>query len=242
MNAPIPARIILPLKRKVDSGEDIIGLSTTLYRQGLIYGEPRELRRNEDELILIVIFSDQYAFDHWLENEAVVQYWRTKLQDLLQSEPVTKIERDVILEVDKVKNCNCEDSGFFLLSGRRMLFIGGLFCGDCLGIIPDYKIPRNIELEAWHNNYERVYSIWLASGTLEEWACEELSNYKNGALNLEGQRIRKALELYLKRPVFLEYFEEEPSLEPHCLICGFAGEESGLKRPNRVCLECRTAF
>ena len=115
-------------------------------------------------------------------------------------------------------------------------------CGVCLGLIPNHKIPENIKLESWLSLYENVYRIWLASGVLEKWALKELSNYKKGKLNLEGEKIRKELSEYFQKPVYISYFGEDETVDVFCLICGNKGKKSGLKKPNKLCNNCFTAF
>ena len=108
--------------------------------------------------------------------------------------------------------------------------------------IPHRQIPKEIDIENWLIIYEHVYSIWLNSDILEEWALKELSDYKNGELNIEGQKLRKELEAALQKPVYLEYFEEESGFHEQCYLCNSEGEESGLKRPKYICKDCGTAF
>ena len=244
IDKPIPAKILLTLSDKKSSGEEFIGLSGSLYHNGLIYGEPRELRKSKNILELIVTFTGIHAYKNWLKNDCVKEYWSEKFESLLISSPQTITEKDVIIEIDNVTNCNCKDSEitFYLLDGRRFGFIGGLSCGNCLGIIPNYKIPESIKLEIWLSLHENIYSIWLASGVLEKWALKELSNYQKGKLNLEGEKIRKKLSEFFKKPVYISYFVEEPDFDVLCLICGNVGENSGLRKPNKVCNICFTAF
>ena len=65
---PIPAKIVLTLKDKTESGERFISLSTDLYQNRLIYATPRELRKQIEKLELTVIFQDVHSFENWLEN------------------------------------------------------------------------------------------------------------------------------------------------------------------------------
>ncbi len=244
IDKPIPARILLTLSDKKSSGEEFIGLSRNLYDWGLIYAEPRELRKNKDILEIVVTFTDNYASKNWLKNDLIKKYWFEKFETLLSSLPKTIAEKDVVIEVDNVVNCSCKDSEikFYLLNGRAFIFNGGLTCGNCLGLIPDYKIPESIKLEKWLSLHENVYRIWLTSGVLEKWALKELTNYKKGKLNLEGERIRKELSEFFKKPVYISYFVDEPDSEDLCFICSDKGKKSGLKRPNKLCNNCFTAF
>ncbi len=244
IDKPIPARILLTLSDKNSSGEEFIGLSTSLYQKGLICPEPRELRKDENILELIVTFSSVYTYKNWLKNAHVKKHWSEKFEFSLLGLPKTILEKDVIIEIDNVVNCSCKDSEiiFYLLSGRSYGFIGGLTCGNCLGIIPNYKIPENIKLETWLSLYEKVYGIWLGSGILEKWAFKELSNYRKGKLNSEGEKVRKELSEFFKKPVYISYFAEDEEIDILCLICGSAGEHSSLKKPNKVCNNCFTTF
>ena len=62
---PIPAKILLTLADSKATGEEFIGLSGSLYRQNLIFSEPRELRRFKNILELTVIFRDNTSFKNW---------------------------------------------------------------------------------------------------------------------------------------------------------------------------------
>ena len=244
IDKPIAAKILLTLSDKKSSGEEFISLSGSLYHKGLIYGEPRELRKNKNVLELIVTFTSFRAYKNWLKDDFIKEYWLEKFESFLSEIPITIAEKDVIIEIDKIFNCICKDSEipFYLLDGRRFGFVGDLTCGNCLGIIPKYKIPQTIKLESWLSLHGNVYEIWLASGVLEKWALKELSNYKKGKLNLEGEKIRNELSEYFKKPVYISYFVEEPDSEVLCLICGNSGEVSGLRKPNKICNNCFTAF
>jgi hypothetical protein len=239
---PIPAKILLTLADNKATGEEFIGLLGTLYRQNLIFSEPRELRRNKNILELAVIFRDNSSYKNWIKNTEIKEFWHVKFDKLLAEKPKTLKERDVIIEVDNVKNCVCDKSDFYILQGRSLQFIDELTCSNCLGQISYSKVPLEIPLEDWQTKYERVYSNWLESGLFEKEAYKELTNYKKGKLNLEGEKIRKQLSDYFKIPVYISYFVEEPDDNHPCLVCGQKGSDSGLKRPNRICKTCNTIF
>lgn len=239
---PIPAKILLSLADNKLTGEEFIGLSGSLYRQNLIFSEPRELRRDKNILELTVIFRDNNSFKNWIKNAEVKDHWQAKFDKLLSEKPKTIKERDVIIEVDKVRNCNCDKSDFYILQGRSFQFIDELTCSNCFGQISYSRIPLEIEIEDWQTKHERVYSNWLESGLFEKEAYKELTNYRKGKLNLEGEKIRKQLSDYFKLPVYISYFVEEPDDNHPCLVCGQKGSDSGLKRPNRICKTCNTIF
>lgn len=238
---PIPAKIILTLKDENYSGENFISLSTNLYQQRLIYGEPRELRKNGNKLELTVIFLDRRSFKNWLGNEFIQKYCRKDFDDYLSEKPKTIEETNVIIEVDDVFNCSCNEARFYFLKGRTFQFIGELVCGNCLGNVPYSRIPLSIEIEEWQTLYERVYANWY-SKIFEGSALRQLTNYTKGILNKEGEKIRKELAEFLNKPVYHEYFIEKPDDNKTCVICGGKGTKSGLRRPKKICKKCNTAF
>lgn len=239
---PIPAKIILSLSDNKVTGEDFIGLSGALYRQNLIFSKPQELRRNKNTLEVLVVFRDIRSFENWNINSEIKEYWTSKFDLFLTEKPKSIKEQDVIIEVDNVKNCTCNNSKFLILQGRSFQFIDELTCNNCFGQIPFSKVPLEIKLEDWQTKHERFYSNWLESGLFAKEAYKELTNYKSGKLNLEGEKIRKQLSGLFNIPVYLTYFVEEPDKNQNCLICGGEGIDSGLKRPSRICEKCNTIF
>lgn len=242
IDRPIPAKIIFSLSDKKSTGEEFIALSGSLYQNNLIFPEPRELRRNNNILELTVIFRDESSFKNWTKNSYIVKYWGTKLQEQLIRKPKAIKEKDVILEINNCKNCSCDKSEFYILEGRSFQLNDELTCSNCLSQISYARVPLEIEIEKWQTNYQRVYLNWLESSFFEKVALKELTNYKKGRLNLEGEKVRKQLADYFKIPVYIGYFVEEPDLNQACLICGDPGTDSGLRRPNRICIACNTIF
>jgi hypothetical protein len=239
---PIAAKILLPLANENDSGEEFLGLSGTLYRQNLIYAEPWELRKVGGTLELTVTFQDLVSFKSWESSPDVVKYWSEKFSTLLTSNPKTVQETDVIIEVDKVENCSCNSSAFYLLYGRSLQFTNELICGTCLGQIPYSRVPASIEIENWQRHYQRIYLNWLESSFFEKEAYKELTNYKKGKLNTEGKKLRKLLSEYFGIPVYINLFVDQPDAIHSCLLCSGKGVSSGLKSPSRICKNCNTAF
>jgi Zn-ribbon-containing, possibly nucleic-acid-binding protein (DUF2310) len=239
---PIPAKIILTLKHEHYTGEAFIGLSTSMYHQRLIYGEPRELRKNIDKLELTVTFLDRKSFETWLENEFIKKYHEKDFNEFLTDKPQTIEETDVIIEVDNDFNCSCGESEFYLFNGRTFGFTKELTCGYCLGNVPYSRIPLSIKIEEWQTLYERVYGNWMNSGIFEGSALRQLTNYTKGILNKEGEKIRKKLANFFNKPVYHKYFVVEPDENKTCVICGGKGINSGLRRPKRICKKCNTAF
>ncbi len=242
MDKPIAAKIELSLLDENSNGENFIGLSTSLYHQRLIYGEPRELRKIGRKLELTVIFLDTNSFENWFNHPKITEYWNEKFETFLSKNPETIQEENVIIEIDKILNCECKTSDLYLLQGRTLQFTNELICGSCLKNVPYSRIPLSINIENWQNHYQRVYLNWLESSFLEGSALRQLKNHKTGKLNLAGEKIRQELSDYLKKPVYLNHFTEEPDIQLTCVICGSKGTKSGLTRPFKICKKCNTAF
>lgn len=242
LDKPVPAKIFLSLKDEEYNGEQFISLSTSLYNQRLIYGEPRELRKAGNKLELTVIFTERKSFENWVKNELIQKYCQKDFDDFLIEKPITIEEKNVIIEVDNIFNCSCEQTNVYFLKGRAFLFTDELICGNCFGKVPYSRIPLSIKIEEWQTLYERVYSNWMDSGIFEGSALRQLTNYTKGILNKEGEKIRKQLADFFGKPVYMEYFVDQPDENQTCVICGSLGEESGLNRPKRICKNCNTAF
>lgn len=239
---PIPAKILLTLFDSKATGEEFIGLSGSLYRQNLIFSEPRDLRRNKNILTLIVVFRDKASFKNWIKNAEIKELWLEKFDKLLTEKPKTIKETDVVIDIDNINNCVCQKSDFYILKGRSLQFADELICNNCFGQIPYSKVPLEIKIEDWQTKHERVYSNWLESGLFEKEAFNELTNYKNGKLNLQGEKIRKKLSTFFKIPVYISYFIEEPDGNHTCLLCEQKGSKSRLKQLESICKTCNTIF
>lgn len=239
---PIPAKIFLNVTKYKSSGREFIGLAYSLYLRNLIFKEPRELRKKGTQLELTVIFRDLDSFKNWTSNEYINKYWSKKFDNLLIGKPKTIKEKNVIIEIDKTFNCSCDKSYFYILEGRALQFCDELTCNKCLGQVPYSKVAVDIKLEDWQTKHQRVYLNWLESGLFEKESYQELTNYKKGILNIEGEKIRSQLSKYFKIPVYISYFVEEPDVNFNCVVCGDNGIDSGLKSPNRICKKCNTIF
>lgn len=241
-NKPIAAKIILELNDLNKDSELFLSFSTTLYSQNLIYSTPRELRKKEKSLELSIIFRDKKSFDTWITHREIIKYWQPKFDALLSKPIITLEEKNVIIDLDKVRNCNCQQPAFYVLQGRSLQFVEELTCGSCLGQVSYATIPLKIKIEDWQTKYQRFYLNWLESSFLEEEALAELTNYTKGKLNLEGEKIRQQLATYLELPVYIKCFSAEENLAKKCLICKGEGEAFSLKTSALICKKCATIF
>ena len=93
----------------------------------------------------------------------------------------------------------------------------------------------------WLRLHSHVYQIWLASGTLEEWAKNELEDY-DSALNKDARGLLKDLRKHYGAEAYFSIHVEEPDACKTCPRCGSKGSSSPWRKPNRVCRKCRLAF
>jgi len=144
---PISAKIFLHLAENTATGEDFIGLSSSLHSQNLIFKKPDELRKKGNVLELYVIFCDLHSFKNWTKNTYIQKYWSDKFDSFLEVPPKAVEEKNVVLEVDNIFNCTCDNSDFYILQGRTFEFIDELTCNKCCGQISYSKVPIEIKLE-----------------------------------------------------------------------------------------------
>jgi hypothetical protein len=241
---PVPAVIRMHLKDHRYDGEDLISLSPTMFQEGLILSEPRELRRdpkNSEFLELTCTFVDQDAARKWLTFPRVRKLFFPIFKKHLRAKPKIVRYRDVIYDCEKQRVCACEDWPSFLLSPDFGHF-SSVICGECLCPIPPYKI-EDIWVTSWESVYENVYLIWLNSGLLECWAESQLQDYKSD-LNREARRIIGRLHKFRPVPAYYQIHidSEEYSHDMPCPNCGRKGRLSPWRKPARVCGTCKLAF
>ena len=240
---PRPAKIVLALKNGKSASEQFISLSTTLYHQNLIYEEPRELRRVGENLELIVTFRDSKSSKDWVKNKIIEKHFGEKFKTLLRRQPKAILQKDVILEFDKVKLCDCKKPSYYFLQGRTFGTCDNeLNCGDCLAQISYSTLHVDIEIEKWQRHHGRAWMNYFESDFFEAKALKELKNYSRGILNTEAQKIRRQLAVHLKKPVYYVYFVPEESQGSVCPICKNKGQLTGHGRPYKICRKCNSAF
>jgi hypothetical protein len=148
-----------------------------------------------------------------------------------------------MLEVDKVRLCNCKKPNYYFLKGRTFgIFDNELNCGDCLGQISYSTLPVDIEIENWQRHHGRTFLNYFESDFFEAKALKELKNYGKGILNKEGEKIRKQLAGCLRKPVYYMFFTPDESPDSLCPICTAKGQLTGHSRPYKICRKCYSAF
>jgi hypothetical protein len=239
---PVPAIIAMELKDPQDSGESFLGFSTTLYQYGYIFEEPRELRRRSREprfLELICTFVDDVATTKWWKDRRIQKHFGEGFHKL-KHPPKVIASRDVIVDFDNIQTCSCKKRNNLLLEGARIIPLGGLTCGNCLNPLPNYSIPEDLGVESWSRLHAQIYDIWLASGTLEIWARNQLAKF-NSEFNKASRKLTAKIHHHYKLPVFYSLFVEDGSSEK-CPWCRKKGKPSSWLKPQRVCHDCKIAF
>lgn len=168
IDKPIPARIIIKPKDPLETGENFLRLSSTLYSESLIFDEPRELRRVKGRFELTVIFRDINSFKNWKKSPSVIKFWSHRFKNYLKMSPLTLEESDVIIDIDHVQNCTCEQTEYYIFEGRSLQFNDELTCNHCLQQVSYNKISHTIEIESWQKHHQRVYMNWLESSFFEK--------------------------------------------------------------------------
>lgn len=164
-------------------------------------------------LELICVFVDQRASEIWLSQ--VTTPW---LETNLASPPRVVPQRDVFYDEDDVRVCSCATSETLLL---RVSEIAAFQCGVCLYPYPGYRLPAELRsAESWAYVYEKVYAIWLGSGTLETWAQGQLAR-PDSELNREGYRLSRLAAEALGGKVYFDLFvePEEQGRDEPCPMC-----------------------
>ncbi len=241
---PVPATIRMELKDALNDGEGLISLSTTLHSEGLILREPSDLRRNPDQptqLDLICTFVDSHTAGTWLQNPAIKKYFGEIFAEQLVGMPETIRARGVLFELDSDRNCGCEKWPSFILQPDPIQSFSPVICGGCLSPISTYRITPDIPLEPWARIYERVYWIWLDSGTLESWAETELEGMES-ELNREAVKITSKLAEFYSVEAYFSIWTEDPYMVIQCPCCGNPGTESPWASHPRVCKSCLVCF
>lgn len=103
--------------------------------------------------------------------------------------------------------CRCTTRRELVLWSRFLFSVPPLYCGDCAGVVPFYRLgftSENANYEDilyWLNLYRSFDSIWIASGAGAQFAYRQLSR-PDSELNKEGLQVCRAIEKQTKKPVY----------------------------------------
>lgn len=139
-----------------------------------------------------------------------------------------------------------KNPSFLLL---RFGWESALLCGDTHKPIPLYHLfdPQKIdkifdEIGHWDREYERIFNLWISSGSYEAFAQKELE-YIHSALNEEGVRLCKEIETLTQKPCFYHLFNnrnwsEEEDKNRECPLCGGMWQLEGKGVDDFIAFKC----
>lgn len=245
VSRPVPAVVRMVLKDPRNSADELIGLSPTMYQEGFIFAEPRELRRvpeTPEVLELICTFVDATAARTWQKNDRIKSLFGPMLRDLLVGPPKVVKCRDVIADYDDIMTCCCRKPSSYILDGPRTSYDGALLSGECRNRIPEYSIPRELEVQEWGHLFTLIFEIWIASGTLEKWAEVQLSDPKSD-LNVAARKLVAKISKHYGVPAYYLIMPPyDAGVQESCPNCGSRGHDSPWGAHMRVCKRCKLAF
>lgn len=145
---------------------------------------------------------------------------RTSLRASLYSSPVRKeliglkeaglrlakvhvIGRD--LESQPV--CKCRRRPALIMETRYLSTEVPLSCGECMGVVPLYRIPHTTEhgtyedIRNWVHRYDALNALWFDSGVGEQFAYRQLSRHDSD-LSSTGRSICRRIEKLTGTPTY----------------------------------------
>lgn len=105
--------------------------------------------------------------------------------------------------------CRCDTRSALILFTRFYSVESPLRCGDCFGLVPQYRIPaepgRGYEpddsLNLWANTYRACDTVQLGCTVGEKWALRQMGRPKS-QLSRQGRKLCRRLEALLGVPVY----------------------------------------
>ncbi len=221
----VPATIYLEL---IDSkySDEFIELSARLAQYNFIDSENRIIRASltkPNVIEIICQFVDKFTCDNWSKQDFIIDYFQEKFDNFLIKPPYTESFTDIISKVDELKVCNCENSPYYFLTGKEDDYTGGIYCGICKSLIPNYHFNNlDIDISSWFDNFFHIYQLDLYlydSESIEMW-CEAMLYDINSELNQKGITLSKELSILTQKPVYYAFLSKSGNYSFYCSICG----------------------
>lgn len=243
MNTDVPAEILLE-PPTTDIWCSPWGLlAGSLYQHGLIWRQYEQAIVCESlpQLRLTCTFTDQHAYDTWQSHPSI----STEFSDVLRGR--VHVSR-IATPCDRHEEvCGCNNSSEFILRGHGFGHSKAvLYCVDCLGYIPRYRVQNRFgaidaPLESWAVISSRVYDIWLATSTLEDWASTQLSDPAS-EINVAGLSFATKLSNTVRKPFWYYLFVPYDDVTSKCPKCGGESMRSVYSGPSFQCDACRIVY
>lgn len=239
----VPAQITLyPPTTDVETGLWSL-LAPTLWHSGLIWHdyEMAVFDLTPVELRIWCTFTDRHAFQSWRHDQLVAERCAEILASKIDvTETITPWSRHDSL-------CTCERSTGLVLNGhgfgnRKSV----LFCCDCLGYYPNYRVLELLgdayaQLQSWALVSGHVYDIWMLTANLERWALRELQSV-HSELNSTGRELAEQVRVRTERQVWYFLFVEHDARTNICPSCHRICEHPKWCPKIFACHECEVVY
>lgn len=125
------------------------------------------------------------------------------------------------------ESCTCDEPSWYYLMTNANIGHSPVFCGDCYGPVPMYRIPYLFShkdhacLRNWVDLTEAMETLWV-QGIADAYSYGE-KVLPNSFLNIRGRELRTQLESVLDKPVYyyLSYFGDIDDKETEVVPEGY---------------------
>ena len=204
----------------MDITSAIWGYTGDLLRNGQIYQNDKVLIHNDNVFQAFFFMPELDSLDEKYCNEYVNgSFIRIKERCEIA---VEVLGRNTI--VNPV--CSCNDSSWYILYALKKDAFSPIVCGDCLKMIPTYKLPKmeipaHIQSEiGWLADYYLIDQLWMYCG-FDRFTYRQMSDIKS-TLSKSGREICSAYENAIGKPFyyFLYYHSNSKKIWKTCPDCG----------------------
>jgi len=204
----------------MDMSGNIWGYTGDLLRNGQRYQNDCVLIHNNNVFQAFFFvpelnsLNEKYCNNYVLESLARIKKWcEIKVEVLGKSAVVNPV-------------CSCSDSSWYILFARKIDAYSPIVCGDCLQMVPIYKLPQ-IEMPkasqyeiGWLADYYLIDKLWFYS-SFDRFTYRQMSDIKS-TLSKAGREICTTYEKALGKPFyyFLFHYSDYGRLRKNCPVCG----------------------
>jgi len=218
-----------------DSVEDmditgiIWGYTGDLLRNGQIYHHDKVLIHNDNVFQAFFFMPELDSLDEKYCNEYVNR-------SLVRIKELCEISFEVIGRNTIVNPvCSCDDSTWYILFALKNDAFSPVVCGDCLNMIPIYKLPREeipIKVQSeigWLADYYFIDRLWMLCG-FDRFTYRQMSDV-NSALSKSGREICSTYENALDKPFYyFLYHHPSKKVRKTCPVCGGEWHDKRMRR------------
>lgn len=128
--------------------------------------------------------------------------------------------------------CRCKKPSSYFLFTNFLSVLSPIYCGDCGGLVPLYRIPKETEygesehfsVGSWEAAYKACDELQMQCGFGEAWGTKQMRDHDSG-LAKQGREICRELENVFGVPVYYylynsRHISEERDKQRKCPECG----------------------